>query len=208
MPPLPPAAQCLKVRLVGTKTSLTWNNVLHVRYAGPAPTATDLVTFGTAVGTLWNTAIAPICPADVTLTEVDVVDLTSATSAAGTASVTHAGTRVGSGLGGQVAVVTSWLQSLRYRGGHPRTYWPGGTGADLQDGGHWTGAAVTQFKAASEAFRVGMNALTVGTASVQLINLSYRTLNAPRPTPLPVIITGSDVHPRIDTQRRRLGKEA
>lgn len=207
MPPLPPASQVLKIRFIGDRTGLPWNCILHAHYTGTAPTAPQLVTYAGAVGTQWNTNVAPLCGVDVNLTSVDVVDLTSSTSNSGTASTPHTGTRTGSGMGAQVCLVSSWLAPLRYRGGHPRSYWPGGTGADLSTPSTWSQTALTAFRAGFTAFLSGMNGISAGTSPTQLGLLSYRTGGNARPTPLFVAFTGVDVHPRIDTQRRRLGKE-
>lgn len=208
MPPLPPATSCLKVRFVGTKTgTLKWNCIIHTRYTGTAPTQADLTNYANAVGTVWGTSLAPLHSVDTALTEVDVIDLSAQTSPQANVSVNHPGTRTGAGLSGQVCLVSSWLAPLRYRGGHPRNYWPGGAGGDLLDAGHWTAAALISFQAGFQAFFTAMNGTNVGASPTSLILLSYKSGGVFRPTPLPINITGVEVHPRIDTQRRRLGHE-
>lgn len=207
MPPLPAAAQVLKVRYVGVRTQTPWNCIMYGHYTGSAPTNPQLVAYGTALGNAWNTNIAPLCGVDVSLEEVDVVDLTSATSQSGTVASVHPGTRTGGGLGAQVALVSSWIAPLRYRGGHPRNYWPGGTAADLATPATWINASLTQFENGFAAFLTAINAINAGTSPVQFGLLSYHTGHVLRPTPLFVAYTGVTVHPRLDTQRRRLGKE-
>jgi len=207
MPPLPPAASILLVRLKGTNGSSAWNNVMHVRYSGAAPSSANLVTLANAIGNAWATSLAPLAPTVVTLREIDIADLTSPTAAVGSASMTHAGTRTGSGFTAQVAMVGSWIAALRFRGGHFRQYWPFGVQTDQGSITTWSSAFQTAAQAGLESFRVAINALSVGTATCQLVGLSYFTAHALRPTPLPVPIDAVVVHGRIDTQRRRLGKE-
>jgi hypothetical protein len=145
---------------------------------------------------------------NVQLQQVFVIDLSSNTSPSAEVQVNHIGTRVGTSFTAQVACVSSWTIARRYRGGHPRNYWPAGVTADSVDHRQWEGTARAAFQAAFEAFRVAINGLTVGTASVVMSSVSYRTAHALRPTPVVSPISAAVVHPRIDTQRRRLGKEA
>lgn len=208
MPPLPPASACLKVVFEGTNTpTVPWNCIIHSKYSGTAPTTADLNAFCTSLGTVWNNNIAPLCGLGVELTKVTATDLSSQTSPSGEATMAHAGTRTGSALGGQVCLVSSWAAPLRYRGGHPRNYWPGGTGADIADLRSWSTTSLTAFQAGFQAFLTAFNATNVGTSPQAMVLLSYKSGKVFRPTPLPVNIAGVVVHPRLDTQRRRLGKE-
>lgn len=207
MPPLPPANKILKVRFIGDNQGFVWNCIMHSQYTSASPSTADLTGYATAAGTAWGNNIGPLCGANVNLTSVDVIDLTSATSPSATVNVAHAGTLAGTTLPASTALVSSWQANLRYRGGHVRNYWPGGTQAELQNVATWLGTFITQATAGFQAFLTSMNAIPLSGGTSQLVLLSYRTNNAPRPTPIPVTITGVNVHPRIDTQRKRLGKE-
>ena len=204
---LPDAPQCLKVQLAGLNGSYKWMNVLHVKYSGPAPTAAQLDTFNQAVASAWNTNLASLAVTNVNLDQVISTDLTSNTSAQQTSSVNFPGTRVGSSFTAQVAMVGSWNAPLRYRGGHFRNYFPFGTQTDQATIATWTTTFTTAAAAGLNAFKNAINAMTIGSGTSTLIGLSYFTGHALRPQPLPVIISNAAVHPRIDTQRRRLGKE-
>ena len=207
MPPLPAAASVIKVRLKGNKGGTPWNNIFHVRYAGAAPTVAQLTTWAGVINTAWATNLAPLAFTNVTMQFVDTVDLSSATSAEASTAFTSVGTRAGSTFPAQVAMVGSWTANLRFRGGHFRNYWPFGVTADQFSMTNWTAAFITAAQSGLAAFRTAINGSSVGTAPVTMIGLSYFTQHALRPTPLPVDITGVLVHNRIDTQRRRLGKE-
>jgi hypothetical protein len=207
VPPLPNAASCLKVRFVGNNQGFPWNCILHTQYTGPVPQTTDLTNYANLLATAWNNDVAPLCATQIALTSVDVIDLSSPTSASSTVTVNHAGSRVGSPLPASTALVSSWLAPLRYRGGHPRNYWPGGVQTDLGNVASWLGASLTAFQSGFAAFFTAINAAPVAGGSAHLILLSYKSGGALRPTPLPVIVQGVTVHPRIDSQRKRLGKE-
>lgn len=178
-----------------------------MQYAGTAPSVAQLNTYAQAFAAQWTAHIAALCSTNVLLTQIVVQDLTSQTAAGTEQTVAGQGTRAGGQFPLQVALVSSWNANIRYRGGHPRTYWPAGVPTDTSDARTWNTAAITAFQAAFEAFRVGVNGIPAGTAAAQMILLSYFTAHALRPVPLPVTIGGVTVHPRIDTQRRRLGKE-
>jgi hypothetical protein len=70
--------------------------------------------------------------------------------------------------------------------------------------------------AAMTAFRTGLNATSIGGATVSMVGISYWTRPSPdvpkapsvlRPTPLVNPVVAERCGPRIDTQRRRLGRE-
>jgi hypothetical protein len=208
MPPLPPAAQCLKVRYAGDANGAVWNCIFHVQYTGTPPTESELLTYALGVGSDWQLHIGPLCPIGTTLSHIQVTDLTSATAPTAETPMGVTGVRTGTALTAQVALVSSWHINRRYRGGHPRNYWPGGVQGDLVDSRHWTDIFVTEAQTAFEAWRAAINGRIVGTANGVLINLSYFTAHALRPVPLPTPIVSVTVHTRIDSQRRRLGKEA
>jgi hypothetical protein len=182
-------------------------NVLHVKYSGPAPTAQQLDAYNQLVASAWNTNFASLAHVNTSLTEVITTDLTSNTSAQQTTTVNFPGTRAGEQFTAQVAMVASWNAPLRFRGGHFRTYMPFGVRTDAATVTSWTTAFTAEAAAALNAFRTALNAMSIGSGTSTMIGLSYFTGHALRPAPLPVNISGGAVHGRIDTQRRRLGKE-
>lgn len=206
MPSLPPVAQVLKVIVKGQQEQ-PFNNIFHLQYSGLAPNASDLNTMAGTILSNYTAAFAPILNTAVAIQNCAIADLTSATAAEGEATVTTAGTRVGENFPASVASVISWHINLRYRGGHPRTYLPGGVVADLNGFSTWSGAFVTELNSAAGAFLTSMNALTTGATTYKLCIVSYSANNAPRPQPLPFLIQSHSVDNRVDTQRRRLGKD-
>lgn len=103
--------------------------------------------------------------------------------------------------------IISWLTSVYWRGGKPRTYLPGLSTAETTTNFSLTSAEVTALQTAASGFRTAINALTQGTiSSTSLGFVSFTSGKVPRPAPLFFSFTGAKVHPRFGTQRRRLGK--
>lgn len=139
MPALPDAPQVLRIRYgftIGEDTRASVRQ--YYQYTGAAPSVGDLNAFAAGVFTEVGTVIAPVMTADRVNTEVVVTDLTSATSAEGLSVGTNTGTRVGTELPAATCLLQSLEIARRYRGGHPRTYWPFGAEADLNDPQTWT----------------------------------------------------------------------
>lgn len=126
---------------------------------------------------------------------------------------THAG--AGTGTNGAPEVndnsacyVVSWKTNVYWRGGKPRTYLPGVLNGVVTNGTTLSGATVTAVTTKATAFRTAINALSQGAiTATQLGFVSFffqkGTLRNP---PVFFAFTGAGCHPRIGTQRRRLGR--
>jgi len=211
--PLPDAAQTVGINLRGSKSDTPWTNKLYLRYVGAAPSVANLSAIGVALANSWNTNFAPMCGTDVTLTEVDLVDLSTRTSSvAEVTGLSHAGTRAGTTTPNSVACVVSWKINNRYRGGHPRMYVPAGVIEDTLLGTHWDDAFQAAMVAAADAFLAAANGLTTGGDTWSMVAMHfYRTNPVTHAVeyidpPLFDEITTAAVDHRIDTQRRRLGR--
>src|SRR5215831_3426461 len=140
MAALPNVPNCIKLDITGTKATSPWAAIQYLRYAGPAPSTSDLNTVAQLVGNSWNTHFAAFMDTATNVGLITAVDLSSATGAGGSSNVVHVGSRPGTSLAGQVACVVSWHINLRYRGGHPRTYFVFGVAADIVNGHTWVDA--------------------------------------------------------------------
>lgn len=118
---------------------------------------------------------------------------------------------VGSGncLQPQVAACGSWTSTASWRGGKPRTYLPGVSASYITTvgGAALTPTASTNYKTQFTAFLAQVNATTGGGAAFNMGFPSYYSKCAFRPTPLFFPFLGVVVHDRVDSQRRRSGKE-
>lgn len=207
MPALPPATRTLLVRTIGSRNGTAWNNRFHLQYSAVPPTTAELTTVCNDVISAWTAHWSAVCPTDVALTAVEIADIASATGASAEVVAATGGIRVGAPMTNQVSCVVSWKINLRYRGGHPRSYLPAGVAADVLTQRLWTTAFVNEMASAAQGFHAALNAITVGANSMAMVAVSYFTNHVLRPTPLVLPITNEVVHDRIDTQRRRLGKE-
>jgi len=207
MPALPNVPNVVRVRLKGQNSGQVYNNVIYLQYTPPAPTTADLTTLANTIATAWTTNLASLQHGGVSLLGQDLADLTAPTAAS--ISTTHSipGTRPGTPLLTSAALVVSWQINVRYRGGHPRTYFPWGVVADTTGARLWAAAFVTSALAGARAFRTALNAMTTGTTTYKLVCVSYRRNNLLLPSPVVYSINDAAVHGRVDTQRHRLGKE-
>jgi hypothetical protein len=195
--------------------------IIYEQYTGTAPTDAELSTFATACGAAWDANMAAYASsAAVSLEQVTVTDLSSPTSAKAEVAAVFPGTGGGAALPADTCFVTAYEIARRYRGGHPRSYWPLGTETEVLSPQTWTAAAVT----AMTATFVGMQAAIAaagwsGAGTISQVNVSYydgftvvtspttgRARNVPKLRPTPVVDPIVSVVGRqtFGTQRRRV----
>lgn len=211
--PLPDVANVVRFKYSGLVSSRPFVALFFWHYNGAAPSTAQLNTFCTALGAAWNTHLAPVHGTFVTLQTTQAWDLASRNGAAGTATTAFAGTRTGAAMPAQVCGVASWSVNYRWRGGHFRTYFPMGVSADTTNMFQWTTAARTTMNTQISAWLTAVNGLTVGGTGGYLTGVRYvrtnQTTDQPEYIipPLDLPIGSVLVDSRIDTQRRRLGKD-
>lgn len=208
MPPLPPVPGVVRVKLQGTNQTVGWVNVFYMTYSGTPPSTADCSAVATSVRAAWLSAIAPAMLTGTILTGVEVADMSTSTGAVGSNSTSAAGTKASSApLPVNCAVVISYKVNRRYRGGHPRNYLPGPNAADVSNGRTWQSAYQTVLNAMSGNWPTALNAISSGGSNYQLAAVSYYNGGALRTQPLVMAVTSCVVHTRLDSMRRRLGKE-
>lgn len=221
MPALPAVPKVIKLLLYNAAldASKLLINRLFVRYSGTAPTNSDLDTFTGDINTAYGTNLCPLEGAAYTYGGCSAEDLSSSTSAVSTNPDSVVGTRSGNTLGGQVNTVISLEIARRYRGGHPRNYWPFGTDSDVNDELTWSSSYLTTVGAAFASFLTGLEAAGwSGAGTVEVVNVSFydgftnhtypsgRTRPIPtlRGTPLIDTVSSYIVRRSLGTQRRRI----
>lgn len=206
---LPYANNIIRCVYSGTYSGSKWANVFHVRGAAGPISAADAASLATNLRTAWDTNLKALLPSNGALTGVSVVDLSSAYGNAGADTTTVAGTKTTAGaMSASIATCVSFKIARRYRGGHPRMYLTGNLTTETNNAITWTNAWITAVSSAMASWRTAINALTLtSTGALYLCALSYYADRALRTTPLSNDITDIAVHTRIDTQRRRLGRE-
>jgi hypothetical protein len=213
--PFVPVPNVIRFRYAGTTQTGVWVNGLAASYLPPPPSAADLATLAVALRTLWTTHLAPLVTTDVRLTTTQVWDISSDMGNQGTDAVGSVGTATSvQPLPVQAAVAISWPVNVRFRGGHFRTYFPARNFADITGGRTLSTAYRTALANGFAAYRTALNATLMGSSSLILCGVRYfptgfdanghpivKTSGIQYPFGPPV------VHSRLDTQRRRLGKE-
>lgn len=210
MPARPNVANVIKIVWAGTTGFYNWNVIQHCQWTGSAPSVAALSSFSTTLGALWGSVIKPNYYSSTVLQSVTMTDLTSSTANTGSANPNTAGTDTDAGTAANAAVLVNYPSSYRYRGGHPRAYWPAFGYNQLQDDTHWTSAAVTLMGTFITDIQNDMTTLTSGGTNLTgQCAVSYITAGAARTTPLVMPISNGSftVEARMASQRRRIGRK-
>lgn len=202
----------MRFSVAGTVNSIAWANVFWANLTtSGTPTQTDLDTWLTAAQAAYKTRFAAYSQTVVTYTQAQALlflpgslTLPSLIAMTGTASGTNT-----AGTDQSACTVVSWQTGVYWRGGKPRTYIPFPPAANVTNNRSIAAGTITALTTAAAAFRTDINALTAGAISgTQLGFVSFRHANADRVPPVFFAYTGVKVHPRLGSQRRRLGKWA
>lgn len=195
-----------------------------LKYAGVTPADADLNTYAVAVNTAWAAGGGPnsFMSNQIEYTGCTLEDLTSPTSAVGGLPAAVTGSHTDAYVTADAAFVVGYLISRRYRGGHPRGYWPLGVEAFLASDQEWAAASVTNMTAGIVQFFSTLlsTGLGAGVISAQ-VNVSYyegftavenplthRYRNVPdlRVAPQVDTVEGYEGRSYVGSQRRRRNK--
>jgi len=203
--PFTPVANVVKVIVKGTSSDLRWANVLHYVYGGAPPSEPSVSGLAEFMFNEYVSQISPLSHADTSVDEVEVIDLSSASSNVGTYGSATPGSAGGDVLPASVSVLASYPVTLRYKGGHPRSYIFAGVQADLQDMSNWTSAFITEITDAWGNFIGTPVGDTIsGTTYTSQCAVSYRSGDAFRETPVVMGIASFVINAPIASQRRRM----
>jgi len=200
----------VRVAISGTRIGVAWANVFWVQLTTSSSISqSDLNTWLTAFANAYKTNFAPrtgpatqfhLATATCFLPGLAVLQATSAMTGTGS----EAGTEI---TDNAACKVVSWLSTVYWRGGKPRMYLTGPMVGDFASSIAFTSTEVTALTTAANAFRTAVNALTQGTITSTVLGfVSFQSGKVPRTPPLFFSVTGATVHPRVGTQRRRLGR--
>jgi hypothetical protein len=136
-------------------------------------------------------------------------DLSSDTGASGVASGSIAGTDAATAGAANVSMCITWKIDRHYRGGHPRTYMWGLTISGPSGPNTWNASILTNATTAANGF---MNDLGAGVPGSGITTMGLVAIHRKRnklvlDVPLISPITAAVIDSRIDSQRRRLGKD-
>jgi hypothetical protein len=209
--PLPNVANVCKVRLIGQFYGHTWVNVMYARFTGGTINQAALDTFSSAIRIAWVANMAARYITNSGLTSVEVTDLTTRTGLQSVDSVGGTGSDATAGAPASAAICVSLVNGKRYRGGHPRQYLSGVNASAYTNGSTISNTVANNYKNSYTAFINAINALTTGGATWDVVSVGFYQsaagVQSYRIPPEVLKITAVKVHTRLDTQRRRLGKE-
>jgi hypothetical protein len=199
-----------RVAVGGTFNGINWANVFRAQLSVSAPpTQADFDAWVAAVGAAYKAQFAARQITDVLYrSAVGVFYAPGGGELASVAALTGNGANaVGTGYDQEACKVISWLSTVFWRGGKPRSYLPGVQPSDIATGHLLSSGEIAALLAAAGGFRTAINGITSGAiTATQFGFVSFRTGNADRVPPVFFPITGARVHGRLGTQRRRLGK--
>lgn len=205
---LPPVQSVARFAVNGTWQGQKFINVFHGQYSNVPGDAATMGQICLAVQTAYHNSFGALQGSDCITTTVQGIDLASRQGVISTGGNSLPGGSSFTSVNSvQIALCVSWTISDRYRGGHPRTYLPGLTSDALSSGHLITTQAQTLWQNAAAGFLTNFNAITAGASSWKLVCVRYFSGHQLLPNPFVRPISGSAVHRRLDSQRRRLGKE-
>lgn len=205
LPFVPGVAKIIVKQYIGSENMY---NIFHADGgAGTGWTATELAALATAVRNAWQSNFC-IYQTNVSgLTDVTAIDLASDTGPQSTVTSTTIGSLTGTPLSANAAACLSWKIARRYRGGHPRTYVGGATPAQLNGPNSWTSLVQSSWVTSGLALRTAINGVTTSAGNARMCTVHYYRNKALLAVPLVSEITGLTVDSRVDSQRRRLGRD-
>jgi hypothetical protein len=209
MPPLPSPGKVIKLENFFSNENGRGVNIFHIAYNGNPPSVADLNGLHSAIIASLDYIYNHNGAVSLTVYQQILTDLSSDTGASAEYTDSTTGTVAGAVLPMSAAVVVSWPILRRYRGGHPRSYFPLGT-ADTLEGTStidWQASFLTNVQNDALGFMNGVGDYTgPNIGNTTLVNVSYRSGGSLRPTPLVDLLQHPIAKVRICTQRRRLGK--
>lgn len=120
------------------------------------------------------------------------------------------GTTTSYNVPASVAACIGWQIAPSYRGGHPRSYLAGIPSSGIASVNSFTSTYLTGLDSRATDFHAGLEAITgisSGISSVEHGVISFVRDKAWRTPPVFYRISGHTIDVRIDTQRRRLGRD-
>jgi hypothetical protein len=208
MPALPLVPGVAKITYHGKVGARPIDNIMHVAFGTDFLSAAQCLAIADGMATKFLSRFGPRLSNDYALSATDCLDLGDELGNIATSAVTGAGTRGIPSLPLNVANCLTWHIGRHYRGGHPRSYFGPLTQADQADQTSWSAATTSGWIAAGNGFIADVAALfTAVPGPLELVCVHYRKGNAPLAVPTFDAITSCACDSRIDSQRRRLGKD-
>lgn len=189
------------------------------KYSSGPPTPTQIQQVADSAHAGWVTNVKPVHHSSVALTNIVATDLSDPSTPQGLWAGSEVGTATGGVLPASTCVLINMKLARRYRGGHPRMYWPWGTDADLQGPQTWLPASITKFQTAFSGLsnKIASDSTwsspLLANASISYYHQStwhgddqtgHYQVPTPRVPPLLEVATGFSYPVTLGSQRRRI----
>lgn len=210
--PDPPADVCHVAISGNISTTTPWANIFWFRNgAGTTPTQGDLDLTIDGILAAYKAQFLPSLGTAVSLQRAIALYYgASGGILSSDRSTTGSGARAAAVLPSNCAICVSWAIPAHYRGGHPRTYLPGPTIDTLATPRTFSPSYPTEIAGKANAFITAVNAIVHGAISdVHLGTVSFVLRKAWRTPPVfrDFTPTGAHCDARVDSMRRRLGRD-
>jgi len=205
---LPPVPNVLVTKLDWTSTvSPGAFSHLFWQTSTSGVTNSQLTALAALVRSSFGTNLKAYMSSNWTLAQVTARDLGPSPAQDGIDTTLVAGTLAGGLVTAETATLINFVIGRRYRGGHPRVYWPLGNSTVMLDMTHWTTAQTANV---STGFAALINAVVAGGSGTPTItglcSVSYYFGKALRPTPVVDPVIAWKVSQIPASQRRRMGR--
>lgn len=194
----------------GAASTIPVINVMHVANNWPtlsSYTQAQIDQLATSMASLFIGNLVPLTNSNYGSIECVATDLSSELGLVGQAPMIGSGTGTSTGVPNSTSVCISWKIGRHYRGGHPRTYMGPIAALSVATPTSLGASFVTSANNAASAFRTAVNALSLAGQPARLVCIHRYVAGVQVPDPTVDEITGNAVDTRIDTQRRRLGRD-
>lgn len=210
-----------QLRFAGKIGGNSWACILHWNAGVAAPwTQSQVDSLATTAHSAYNTNLTPLFTNQVVLNEIQAVDLSDQVQRENTIEgLTEVGGQTGVAPTLAACLMINLHIGARYRGGHPRVYWPPGPNTDTSDADTWQAGTVTAMDNAFGSFQSAIrtalvsaglanNGLCAPRYSYQYVdNTAKKRYDKVRQSFLgPFPVSSWNTSNQIRTQRRRLGK--
>lgn len=205
---LPDVANTAKIIHKGRLQGLPFVNTFHVQAEAPIGGQNALNALATAVHNAYFNAFIPLLNNVTFLDSTTVIDLTNRQSGFAIHTESHPGTIVSTNPpANSVAYCISWIINDRYRGGHPRMYLPAASTTEYTNGRTLSQTKIDSLLAAGNGYLTSLGNMTVAVTTWTPVAVRYYSQHQLLATPLVRPVGSVAVHTRIDSMRRRTGKE-
>jgi hypothetical protein len=207
MPSLMPVLGVARVAFRGTSAGQAVVNVFHVQCGVASLSQATIDALCTGMKTAYEANLVTRLQGSWSGDTVTAQDLSSDTGV--TKQMALAGTpgSVIAASPNSLACCITWKINRHYRGGHPRTYLGPIPNTFLENQTTFLSTAVANILGSANAFLTAVNGITLPSGTPQMVGVHRVRSGAVLPVPLVSPIVAVAVDSRVDTMRRRLGRD-